>query len=86
MDNSAAQEQLDVLDHLRHELRNEIRQVESDSTSSASLPAMPSTAEANKRVDYEHPSDSESSDSSDSSSSEDSSSSDSWIPTTRAKS
>ena len=85
-----------MLDHLRNELRDEIqsrqaidtksddtRQLESDSTSSASLPAMPRTAEANKRVDYEHPSDSESSDSGDSSSSEDSSSSDSWISTTR---
>ncbi len=85
MNTSTAQAQLDALDHLRDELRDEIksRQVESDSTSSASLPAIPSATEANKRIDYEHPSGSESSDSSDSSSSEDSSSSDSWMSATR---
>ena len=88
MNTSTAQAQLDALDHLRNELREEIKsqQAESDSTSSTSLLGIAGTTDVNKTIHYEHPSDSESSDSSDSSSSEDSSSSDSWIPTTRTKS
>ena len=83
MNTSTAQAPLDALDHLRNELRDEIKsqQAESDSTSSTLLLGIAGTTDANKTIDYEYPSDSESSDSSDSSSSDDSSSTDSWIPT-----